>query len=569
MSDVQTLQFYTTGEAYTGMMVDFFRSGEFGLFEELLGDGNLNHEQKLMAFRLRMRLEGDTRTKEGLSCHFDEEAEGFNKTLYFSIMTCIRGLLLPWEESKDRLLDLFQLEQLIKRYNNPEVSTTATERKTWAKMKTLLKYYSLEEIMQRCSPYAIPYALRVEGYEITYDALPDDVRRVSGLILRDGGFVECGYMDHINLMPILYRYGLVDASCWTDSADTIHVTSGQAGGGPTYSLLDHSWKYIKSEVTPEQVETLWRMRQSIHNVYGENQSIADCVRGWGVRHEGHGGKYGHLVFLKDRFPNIRIPRFSKRFEDFEPDSQIFMRTSPTKSLPGLLNSLLVKANPDSVYAATMRMAREFKAVRDIRNGNELSWFFQEFLTGLNGVIHVRRMPDYSYSFSYQASSEQGAVVGGKLSTDQLSEEHLATAKQWAMQLADELKVDGIQIEFVVDEHGPCFVQLRLLENEFEKGLGGGAPDNAFIRGKSFSNGRLEVSPDEILVVKEDADSHELIGKKALIVEGDVEFSHILALSKALRIPSMYATGPVDFGGRERFNFSTRLFEAYCNDIHKG
>jgi hypothetical protein len=567
MSDVQTLQFYTTGEGYTATMVDFFSSGEFKLFEELLGDGNLNHEQKLMAFCLRMRLEGDTRTKEGLSCHFDEEAEGFNETLYFAIMTCIRPLLFSWADSEDSLLDIFQLRQIVEHYSNPETATKAAQRKTMSKLNVLLKYFTVDEIMSRCSRFGAKYALQAEGYTVQYEDLDEmKTRSISGVVLRDGGFVKCGYMDHLNLMPILYRYDLVDASCWTDSKDSIHVSSGEAGGGPTYSLLDHSWKYT---VTQAQVETLWRMRKSIHHVYGENQAMADCVRGWEVRREGHGGKYGHLVFLKDRFPNIRIPRFSKRFEDFEPDSQIFMRTSPTKSLPGLLNSLLVKTNPDSVYAATVRMGREFEEVREVRQGNELNWFFQEFLTGLNGVIHVRKMPDYSYAFSYQVSSEQGAVVGGKRSTEQLSEEHLATAKQWALQLADELEVDGIQIEFVVDEHGPCFVQLRLLENEFEKGLGGGAPGNAFIRGKSFSNGRLEVSPDEILVVKEDADSHELIGKKALIVEGDVEFSHILALSKALRIPSMYATGPVDFGGRERFNFSTRLFEAYCNDVHKG
>jgi hypothetical protein len=44
-------------------------------------------------------------------------------------------------------------------------------------------------------------------------------------------------------------------------------------------------------------------------------------------------------------------------------------------------------------------------------------------------------------------------------------------------------------------------------------------------------------------------SEMLISKKALIVENHTNFSHILALSKALNIPSIYGTGKIILGGK--------------------
>jgi hypothetical protein len=45
----------------------------------------------------------------------------------------------------------------------------------------------------------------------------------------------------------------------------------------------------------------------------------------------------------------------------------------------------------------------------------------------------------------------------------------------------------------------------------------------------------------------DCSSEMLISKKALIVENHTNFSHILALSKALNIPSIYRTGKIILG----------------------
>jgi hypothetical protein len=50
-------------------------------------------------------------------------------------------------------------------------------------------------------------------------------------------------------------------------------------------------------------------------------------------------------------------------------------------------------------------------------------------------------------------------------------------------------------------------------------------------------------------VEQDCSSEMLISKKALIVENHTNFSHILALSKALNIPSIYRTGKIILGGK--------------------
>lgn len=69
-----------------------------------------------------------------------------------------------------------------------------------------------------------------------------------------------------------------------------------------------------------------------------------------------------------------------------------------------------------------------------------------------------------------------------------------------------------------------------------------------------------------MIVDSDGVSELLIGKKALIVQGDVEFSHLLALSKALKIPSMYSTGKVDLSKYSKVKFISYNYEAWIESI---
>ena len=86
-------------------------------------------------------------------------------------------------------------------------------------------------------------------------------------------------------------------------------------------------------------------------------------------------------------------------------------------------------------------------------------------------------------------------------------------------------------------------------------------------GRAFSRGRAEaISVSDILIVKDECESEMLLGKKALIVDDDIAFSHILALSKALRIPSIYGTGRVDLSGHEKVNFTSIITEGFITSI---
>ena len=128
--------------------------------------------------------------------------------------------------------------------------------------------------------------------------------------------------------------------------------------------------------------------------------------------------------------------------------------------------------------------------------------------------------------------------------------------------------ENIQIEFVISDDKVYIVQLRILKNEPTHH--NSVPDKKQIlyKGKSFCTGYHEYSgwkpgdPDpqefkleDVLVIDEDADdSSLLLGKKALIVRNDnIEFSHMLALSKALNIPSIYAVGNVQLPEAFRIN----------------
>jgi hypothetical protein len=67
-------------------------------------------------------------------------------------------------------------------------------------------------------------------------------------------------------------------------------------------------------------------------------------------------------------------------------------------------------------------------------------------------------------------------------------------------------------------------------------------EDALVIGTTFCSptygANIQLELDDILIVEQDCSSEMLISKKALIVENHTNFSHILALSKALNIPSI-------------------------------
>lgn len=544
-----TLSFWTTGEAYTNLLFDLYTSGEFEKFEKLLGGGNLKEEQKVLAFKLQLQLTGDTREGD-LSCKFlSEPPKDFSKTLYFAIKSAFQHHLnddfleLEWEVEKGGKKDS-------EGFRGPNIN-----------LSVLTKYISIEEIYQICRNEI----LDEHGYGVTEQ---NPLYKISnGVILSDGSLIECGYQDHINLYPVLNTLNLADSSEWTRCENTIHISSGQLHGSVIHNI-EHPELGKSLHIQP-QIDTLFRVCRSFE-VYGsfDRATAAELVRNLTVVEEDKGTKYGNLEFLRKYYPEVKLPKFSKNSDDLKPFSSIFLRTSPKESLPGLLNSRLVANNLNKIRYAIREVEDEFEKFKYLTeqtsyngkkfNRNQIHWFFQEFLEGPNGVCQFIGDTKSSANFSYQLSKSQGDIVGGKKGDTILEFETENKLRRLTRSLADDLKSD-LQLEFVIHEEEIYVVQLRLLE---------GTPSNdsnhlpedieVLSTGRSFSKGYLEsVSVSDILIVEEDAKSEELLGKKALIVKSDIAFSHILALSKALKIPSIYALqSEVDFNSLKEVSFNS-------------
>jgi phosphoenolpyruvate-protein kinase (PTS system EI component) len=89
-----------------------------------------------------------------------------------------------------------------------------------------------------------------------------------------------------------------------------------------------------------------------------------------------------------------------------------------------------------------------------------------------------------------------------------------------------------------------------------------------ITGKSFSRGHIkELDVNDILVVKDDCESHMLLGKRALIVASNVEFSHILALARSMNIPALYGTGDIKLPHTGKLSFNTTNKIAWVEQYH--
>jgi hypothetical protein len=546
--------------------MDFFSSGEFEKFHQLLGDGNLDRPQKMLAFRHRMKLGGDTRTEEGLSCEFlQEEPEDFNETLYYAIRTAIVAANRKHDRWNDKTLEIREIAKF-----------------GYKDIVTLLEHFTIEEICQRCYKYII----EEEGYTLTtlYDAISKNDHTISGLLMRNGEFVQCGYQDHISLYPVLVQLGLVEGDDRLD-CDAISISSNMLCGAASFGLeslhFDLNERY---QLSDEQMTELWRLREYHLQHYTSNgkRSISEGMREFLCYKEAMGTKYGNIMFLKRFFPHIKTCEVSK---DFRKDwISNFVRTSPKYSIPGLLNSIKTNSEEEA-HNATIKIQEDFEKHKGVRGRNKIHWFYQEYLEGENGVLNCIKTKEVSAGYSREyanlmeydiriaCSPVQGDIVSGKKSSFEISLDDQSTLRKIARELATTFEED-IQLEFVrVAEGDIRIVQFRTLKGSPQVNF---EPQDtelkkAIVVGKTFCKPYYtacgdEVNTNDILVVEEDCESEALLGKKALIVEMDTNFSHILALSKALNIPSLYGTGKVDLPENKQVWFSTEYATGYVKLI---
>ena len=559
----QALHFYTTGEGFTDLLLDFYRSGEFEKFELLLKDGNLKEEQLLKAFSLQMTLTGTTRDGEELECHFnDKESEDFNETLYFSVLTAIRSN---------------------HRYEHSFLDLKNTEFKEDKNIKVLLKYFSIEDLFKKCWKNII----QEEGFTVTtlYNAISSNDYSISGLILDTGEFVKCGYQQHRELWPVLCELGKVEGDGHL-SSNTIAVSSNQLVGNIAFGLQSTNYDIHNCRPTIPQIEALWEVREynlSHYSSRSDNRSINAKLLLYYVHYMGLGGKYGNLEFLRKFFPKIKIASYSKVPNMFWEST--IVRTSPEKSMPGLLNSIKIESgDEEKLKAAVSKIKATFEIYKDTLSKNKLHWFYQKFIEGKNGVVNCvqKTMDQYprsknltkeyiatlKYDIEIACSTNQGAIVEGYMTNTEISPDNATYLRRVSRDLAEIFHSD-LQLEFVVTPgEEVIIVQLRLLGNRPNlcSDIDDDTAKSALITGRTFCSPTyhriIEVSIDEILIVEQDCKSEELLGKKALIVENDTNFSHILALSKAMNIPSIYGTGKVILDGKNKFTFNTEYTTGY-------
>jgi hypothetical protein len=518
----QMLSFYTEGEGFTNLLRSFIEEGRNFVVYQILRDGGFNEDLTNKFIRGKIKFTGTTQFGDGLGV---EEDEIDSLALLRQSIKSVLAKYKEYEECDEYdeydEYGLDELEVLRKYINDGDIRILAN---AYGK-ETLFSLYRTDELNE----YTIGL-INKGGYGVLKR---DSIRSynfsnlMDGLILPSGDIITCGYQEHSSLYPFLYKLGLVKATCWTNCEETIHISSKQISGKVAHSIGN---KWGDTGATPEQLLTLFKLRGHLHT-YGYDDNITTKILQDVCEDENFGGKWNNLIFLDRYYPNILLPRFSKEPIDGVKNC---IRTSPKYSLPGLLESVF-----DITENSISEMKEKFEKFKGVREDNELNLFYQEYLDGPNGVFHFDQD-----GFRYDISTNRGDIVQGKRGGNFVSETAIRVLYKIGKELYEDFR-DPIQVEFVIIGDDAYVVQLRILENSAEKTHLLSLPEEYLAMGKTFSKGRGTINVKDILVIDSDGESELLLGKKALIVKGDVEFSHILALSKALRIPSIYGTGDVD------------------------
>jgi hypothetical protein len=537
----------------TALILDFYRSGEFCKVEQILIDAGLNEDQVHMSFLLKLKLTGSTKDGGSMECHFVEESPAeFEEFLYSGILTAIGG-----QGDYDDILEALEMK----------------EERGDKNILTVLKYFSMEWIKKTFWKEIVTHS----GYEVTtlIEAIEASDQSISGMLLPTGEFVQCGYQSHMILFPLLKSTGVALGGD-SLSSDALSISSSLLTGSMAYCLQTQSYSVEKFMLSNRQVEELWKVREHKLMHYSnnsKNESITAQLLGYNSYKKGLGGKFGNLEFLTKFYPEVALAKYAR-----SPNidwGTVIVRTSPKNSMPGLLNSIKAQTG-EEIDSAVSKIISDFKIHMNVIRNNEINWFFQEFIEGKNGVVNCFERPKWEqpknlsqeytdtlkYDIEIACSTVQGDIVIGHTTNYEVSPKNSQYLRQLSRRLAKDFSSD-IQLEFVINEENQVkIVQLRLLKNKVSKNfeIRKELLEEALVTGTTFCSptyyDNIEVDLNDILIVEQDCSSEMLLGKKALIVENTTSFSHILALSKALNIPSIYGTGKVTLGGKSSFRFNT-------------
>lgn len=522
----EKLVFYTIGEDFTNLLRTFLREGLYWKVNEILRDGGLNENHVRSFFQGGLKFEGDSRDEGGMSVVKDTpmDSKEFTEFIYYGMSTCT--------PSGFDVIDLFSDD-----FQNMDEEYSKNFR-------VLFSLYPKDMVYAMITPHII---LR-NGFEILNAIHP----RFNGVVLSDGRIVSCGFQQHDLLQPLLKRLKLVSSGRWMDCDNSIHISEGQLSGTLSHAIRNYSWtdKDYKKNITPEIIETLSKNHSNL-SFYGYgNETMTKVLMDYFESVTSKGGKYGKLIFLNKVYPEIKTPLFSLSPIDGVDNC---IRTSPKYSIPGLLNSKF-----NITKNSVKEIESDWELCKDIIKGNVLNVFYQEYLEGSNGVAHFRLR---NKDFNYDLSKNRGDIVEGRVGGLELDPENKELLRKWMFQISKDLKKD-IQIEFVISNNLLYIVQLRTLgRNPYSSRPYQINLEKVLYSGIGFNKLKSEVLKlEEVLVIDSDCESKELVGKKGLIVRNNVEFSHALALSISLGIPSIYSVGDVNLP--EEFIIDSQSEDAY-------
>lgn len=539
MEEKKTLSFYTKGKEFTNFLRAFISEGRYAKLIQALKSGGMKKKMIKDFFFYKVQFEGDSREGDlGIIPDEGMTNSEFAKNIICGIKT------VTFNSGLEDFTEVFH-----------ERVRESLEDDVKEQINALFNLFDEEELCELVWREAIPFN--------TTDTIYSGNRSFSGVIVPDGTIIECGDQMHNELYRYLLRLNLSSSSDWINDDKCIHISCSQVSGSVANEIANWDMYSDRSNATKEQIQTLFDNRYYLTYYGFGSRNILLALIDYVEADENHGGKYNKLSFLKRFYPNVKLPQFSK--EEI-PNIKNCIRTSPKYSMPGLLTSKFdIDENSVNEIKADFEKYRLVVGNQkyisgETGNDNELFYFYQEYLEGVNGVCHY-----IQGKFSYSCSSNQGDVVNGKEGNYTLSENEISQLEPLCKDLGDNLN-KGIQIEFVSNGKDVYIVQLRTLEEtqNFETRTMYNK-EKILYKGKSFSMGYSdELTIDDVLIIDSDCESHEVLGKKAVIVKNDVEFSHALALSFSLNIPSIYAVGDIELP--EKFKLDTKGVEGFIMKV---
>jgi hypothetical protein len=501
----QTLSFYTTGEDMTNLIYSFLNDGNFKTFFQIMDDSGIDEEYVKLFFKGCVELKGDTR-KDGLLLSTPEKPHKVD----------LKTAVLTWLSSSDEYKE------------DGDVRFDSIYAGDWKPEHERLKKLLGNDYIPKTFNTRQNHLFSKIGYTVLNE-MPKDRKVVNGIVIEDGTFIQCPAYGHSSLKTELVAMGY-------DESQFLNISYNEIYGELITLICHNKLDKINHKNVLKQFKTLKKF-PIIRDKY-TYESAYKLLNSYFIEHYGNGGKYGSLKFI-DELYGFNVPEISTSY--FKGAG--FVRSSPEKSLPGLLESYRIE-DEQQVSEIIEKMKSDYNNYENIVKWNSFNYFFQEFVEGKTGVAHYTT----DRVFSYDLSNKNYDVVEGKSGGERLS----ANVEKELELMMHELHVDfgfnyDIQLEFCVNEKGEIVVlQFRTFEVEKEEIKIPEINGEILCEGIAFNQGVVEnIYGKEILVVDQDATPSQLIGKKALVVTGDGQYSHVLSLSRVMNIPSIYKTGNVE------------------------